>query len=633
MKYYVAKHQPGNTVQKQLTPAQKKAWYKGRYTPDEIKEMQLQLYKTGLYDIEITGEPTDEFLAAVLDYQTKFQKSTGADMLLDGLVGDQTAAAMGLRLSSANRGYTVHGRAGQMRTAEPSAQNQKIVDYANKPEMVRFLVTPANTKENKELQKKYIKQYYQYLSPENKRKVYTHWDGWHEELGITKPGEEDAELDEHLKNVQEIAKLYNEKQQGMGNLPDMIASGTIRSGDYYNEDLEKYIKQYNLSPEEAALVLNSEAGSTAKQIGMYNHEAGQQRTEAKQMEEMQQHVREGRDKFAAGTANLLANTVYLPYALGVAAVTGDKSHVENGLGKSFSQMYGVEQKPLTNGDGSINWSGVKNSGINVGLDILMNPFTLANTAINLPKMGQNFLAQGRNLRVYTPGSHLPHGTYKMGNNVFSPTNFHYDGRVPVNGRLVQPRTPNGKFTPLTAMGKNSPNSGLGFTGTIGDELAYRAKVSSTTKIPMNQWQLGNTPMSKINSSKEIPFVPLTTDMLGSGVASAGISTALGHTPDLSMGTSPKTNFIAYTPADISFSTNPAVPQQQSFVSETGVRPAATTGTEGDAIATYISEINSMKANDPDNPLIQQYEAILKQMGVPSNKKGGCMYKKGKRMKK
>lgn len=41
---------------KQLTPAQKKAWYKGRYTPDEIKEMQLQLNKTGVRPATATKE-------------------------------------------------------------------------------------------------------------------------------------------------------------------------------------------------------------------------------------------------------------------------------------------------------------------------------------------------------------------------------------------------------------------------------------------------------------------------------------------------------------------------------------------------------------------------------------------------
>ena len=35
MKYYISKHQEGS----KLTPAQKKYWYKNRYTPDEIKEM------------------------------------------------------------------------------------------------------------------------------------------------------------------------------------------------------------------------------------------------------------------------------------------------------------------------------------------------------------------------------------------------------------------------------------------------------------------------------------------------------------------------------------------------------------------------------------------------------------------
>ena len=64
MKYYISKHQEGS----KLTPAQKKYWYKNRYTPDEIKEMQLKLNKTGLYNIDITGEPTDEFLNAVLSY-------------------------------------------------------------------------------------------------------------------------------------------------------------------------------------------------------------------------------------------------------------------------------------------------------------------------------------------------------------------------------------------------------------------------------------------------------------------------------------------------------------------------------------------------------------------------------------
>jgi hypothetical protein len=67
---------------------------------------------------------------------------------------------------------------------------------------------------------------------------------------------------------------------------------------------------------------------------------------------------------------------------------------------------------------------------------MTHPFTVANGIANLPRMGENFLAQGRNLRVYTPGSQLPHGTYKMGNNVFSPTNFHYEAKVPVNGKLL-----------------------------------------------------------------------------------------------------------------------------------------------------------------------------------------------------
>jgi hypothetical protein len=67
-------------------------------------------------------------------------------------------------------------------------------------------------------------------------------------------------------------------------------------------------------------------------------------------------------------------------------------------------------------------------------------------------------------------------------------------------------------------------------------------------------------MSKINSGKEIPFTTLTTDMLGSGIAGASASTALGLTPNLYTSTSPTTGFISYTPEDIAFSPNPAIPQ-------------------------------------------------------------------------
>ena len=67
-------------------------------------------------------------------------------MRLDGLIGDETAAAMGLKLSSANRGYTVHGRSGQGRTAQPSAQDQKIIDWANSEEVARFMSNPSQDK-------------------------------------------------------------------------------------------------------------------------------------------------------------------------------------------------------------------------------------------------------------------------------------------------------------------------------------------------------------------------------------------------------------------------------------------------------------------------------------------------------
>lgn len=631
MKYYISKHQEGS----KLTPAQKKYWYKNRYTPDEIKEMQLKLNKTGLYNIDITGEPTDEFLNAVLSYQTMFQKSTGANMRLDGLIGDETAAAMGLKLSSANRGYTVHGRSGQGRTAQPSAQDQKIIDWANSEEVARFMSNPS---QDKATQKEYIKKYYKYLSPENKRRVYNYWDGYHDELGITDPGKPDEELNAHLKNVGEISKLYQNQQRGIGNLSDMIASGAIRTGEHFNEDLEKYIAQHKLSPEQVRNIMNSDEYHTASQVGMYNAEAGRANSEAKKSEEMEEHVRQGRDAFAKELVNQAVNVPYLPYSVVSAMVSGNPEDMVNNSGKSFSQIFGAEAKPLTNEDGSINLNGVKTAAGNFALDVVTNPFTIGNAVQNLPKLGQNFLTQGRNLRVYTPGSQLPHGTYKMGNNVFKPTNFHYDGKVPVNGRLVQPRTPNGKFTPLTATGKNSPNSGLGVTGTLGDEVAYRAKVAATTKTPMNQWQLGNTPMSQINSGKELPFETLTSDMLGLGVGNATASTALNHMPNLYQQNNQSTGFVSYKPEDVAYSPNPYLPHQRTFVNEKEViRPttakAGTTNNIDEYAAEIIAEINSLKAKNPNDPAIASYEAMLKSMQPTSQKKGGCLYKNGKRIKK
>ena len=630
MKYYISKHQEGS----KLTPAQKKYWYKNRYTPDEIKEMQLKLNKTGLYNIDITGEPTDEFLNAVLSYQTMFQKSTGANMRLDGLIGDETAAAMGLKLPSANRGYTVHGRAGQGRTAQPSAQEQKIIDWVNSAEVSHFLANPS---QDKATQKDYIKKYYKYLSPENKRRVYNYWEGYHGELGITNPEQPDEVLDRHLKNVGDISKLYQNQQRGIDNLSDMIASGAIRSGEHFNEDLEKYIAQHNLSPEQVQNIMNSEEYSTASQIGMYNHEAGKANSEAKRTQAMEDHVREGRDAFAKELVKQVVNVPYLPYAVASAMVSGNPEDMVNNSGKSFSQMFGAEARPLTNEGGSVNLNGVKTAAGNFALDVITNPFTIGNMAQNLPKLGQNFLTQGRNLRVYTPGSQLPHGTYKMGNNVFKPTNFHYDARVPVNGRLVQPKTPNGKFTPLEATGKNSPNSGLGFTGTIGDEAAYRANVAATTKTPMTQQQLGNTPMSQINSSKELPFETLTSDMLGLGVGSAAASTALNYAPSLYQSNNPTTGFVSYKPSDVDYSPNPYLPHQRTFVNEKEViRPnevkAGTTDNADVYAAELIAEINALKAKNPNDPAIASYEALLQSYKPTSNKSGGCLFKNGKRVK-
>lgn len=472
--------------------------------------------------------------------------------------------------------------------------------YANGSDVLSFILGnhngiynegPHAGKSVKEVQKEYVKKYYKYLSPENKRRVYNRWDGENGELGLENP--EDAELSQHLQNVDEIKKAYNKQQVGLGNMVSRQGYNLFGRNDAsVDANVQKYAAQYKLSPEQVKQIMTSEEWGKATDEGrakLLKAQQSDQNQKERDNQEMENYIREGRDKFAGHLVNTVVNYPYMPYQLLSAAISGNKEDAFNNLGKSFSQMYGMESEPVKNADGSINWSGVKNAGINLGLDIASNPFVIGNAIQNLPKMGQNFLTQGRNLRIYTPGSQLPHGTYKMGNNVFSPTNLHYDAKVPVNGKLIQPRTPNGKFTPLTATGKNSPNSGLGFTGTIGDEVAYRTKVAATTKTPMNQWQLGNTPMSKINSGKEIPFTKLTDDMLGTGIGNAVTSNAV--TP--------------YGTTDV---------------------------TGGDAAAFYISEINNMKANDPSNPLIIQYEAILKQMGVPSNKKGGCMYKKGKRVK-
>ena len=71
----------------------------------------------------------------------------------------------------------------------------------------------------------------------------------------------------------------------------MIASGAIRTGEHFNEDLEKYIAQHKLSPEQVRNIMNSDEYHTASQVGMYNAEAGRANSEAKKSEEMEEHVR------------------------------------------------------------------------------------------------------------------------------------------------------------------------------------------------------------------------------------------------------------------------------------------------------------------------------------------------------
>lgn len=225
---WISKFQAGGAAK-----VNERYWHNKRYTPDQIKKIQAALNKQSLdKQIAVDGIFGPETLAAI----KQFQQQHSDILKVDGLVGDQTASALGITgLGDSSLPQT---RAGQNQARRPgidtsTAQgraDKQASDYYNSPDMLKYLMNASNAAIGSP---EYLNHYYNvlnYVSPEIASKL----------RALNNEG--DAYDEGASRNR---GQAFN-RQVGIKEFKNAMASGVLNSP----EALDKWMTSHNLSKEE-----------------------------------------------------------------------------------------------------------------------------------------------------------------------------------------------------------------------------------------------------------------------------------------------------------------------------------------------------------------------------------------------
>lgn len=259
-------------------------WHRKRYTPEEIKKIQVALNQQAplAQQIAVNGKFGKETLAALYAFQNQH------GLMADGLAGDQTLSRLGVDLG-AGRALPATRKGMNQSRRQVTASDEAMNKWANSPEVVNYLLARGNQVYDAERYNEYLQKALPYLSPDLASRL-RHMNN----LG-----------DEYDEEAAQNRAAYSKQQQGLGNFKSALQSGAIRSGKYFQQDLEDYMNRYDLTTFEMQELLADPMVQQAMQQGLAQHEYGQQHTQKAKAKEVEDSVRQTTDRagrFIIGTA-------------------------------------------------------------------------------------------------------------------------------------------------------------------------------------------------------------------------------------------------------------------------------------------------------------------------------------------
>lgn len=204
-------------------------WHKRRYSPEEIKKIQVALNKvSGPWgQLVVDGKFGPATASAIKQYQ----QSRNGELKVDGLAGDKTLASLGVHIGSGGEALP-ETRKGAKQSRQEVSQNPEDIrlrKYFNSPEMVEYLTNPANAADETNYEYfNLMTQALPYLDSTTRARV----------RYINNIGDEYDE---------DTAKQHNasvKRQLGIANFKSWLASG---AGKITDKDLTKYQQEYGLT--------------------------------------------------------------------------------------------------------------------------------------------------------------------------------------------------------------------------------------------------------------------------------------------------------------------------------------------------------------------------------------------------
>lgn len=383
------------------------AWHKKRYTPEEIRKIQVALNKQALgRQIAVDGIMGPETLNAIKEFQNQHKDS----LIVDGLVGDKTASALGISnlgdssLTATRKGQYQGRKAPGKISGVSAAENARAKAYYTSQEMLDYLLNPSNT---------YNADYYnhyqnalQYVSPAIAARL----------RYINNEGDYYDE---------DTAKQSNEarsRQIGIANFKQDLASGALKLTP---DNLEQYAKKYHLSVEEMNELL---ADPTALAAAGHNADVTTNaKAAAKAKNEMvQKSVQKGMNDAGVTILKTAANPMQLLYGAMTWDGNGNPSEHYASTSTELSDALGWQDIPV----------------ISTAVDIVGNPWswpTLGEGIYALGKKGKdigkealkNYTLRSRDAQIYANNART--GTRSIGttSNPRNTTQVFIDGQ-PIN---------------------------------------------------------------------------------------------------------------------------------------------------------------------------------------------------------
>lgn len=263
-------------------------WHNKRYSPEDIKKIQVALNQhaiDGISPINVTGVFDKNTANAIIAFQQ--QHSGEGGLKVDGLAGDKTLANLGVVLNSGNALGATRKGANQSRlthtssNAAQAAEDAKMVQYFNSPEMIAYLTNGTNANVNDVEYTNLLYAALPYLSGQNASRVkYV--------AGIG---------DEYDEDVSRQHNAHVKREQGIGNLKSAVASNAIRSGENYEKDLTAYQSQYGLTGHEMTEAMEDPDYHKAAEFGRNKHEVGKYNSQKNQAERFQKDISKGVSDF------------------------------------------------------------------------------------------------------------------------------------------------------------------------------------------------------------------------------------------------------------------------------------------------------------------------------------------------